>query len=274
MVSVAAIQMVSSDQVEQNLRDTELLVTQAAEQGAQLVVLPENFALLSSSKSRETGMKETTPDGPVRSFVADLARRRQLWIVAGSIPITVRPDGAAMESRVRAACFVYDSQGNEVARYDKIHLFDVDVADDFGSYRESDTIEPGDAVRTVATPFGCLGLSICYDLRFPELYRQLLQRGAEIITVPSAFTAVTGAAHWEVLLRARAVENLCYVIGANQGGRHSKTRETYGHSMVVDPWGRMLASREKGPGVVMASLDRGYLEELRQRMPVIKHRRL
>jgi len=274
VVSVAAIQMVSGNEVEQNLRNAESLVTKAVNEGAKLVVLPENFALFSAAKQRDVGLQEVTSTGPIRQFIADLARRCQVWIVAGSIPVAVRPTGEAMESRIRAACFVYDSNGREVARYDKVHLFDVDVADRFGSYRESDTIEPGDTLHTVETPFGCLGLSICYDLRFPELFRQLLQRGAEIIAVPSAFTAVTGAAHWEVLLRARAVENLCYVIGANQGGKHTKTRETFGHSMVVDPWGRVLASREKGAGAVVASLDMTYLQETRQRMPVIQHRRL
>lgn len=274
MTRVAAIQMVSGSQVGKNLRDAEVLIEKAAAQGAKLVVLPENFALLSTAKLRETGLRETSPAGPIRTFVSAMAERHKLWIVAGSIPVATRPDGEAMDSRVRAACFVYDERGEEVVRYDKIHLFDVDVDDSFGSYRESDTIEPGAVVQLVETPFGRVGLSICYDLRFPELYRELLTQGAEIITVPSAFTAVTGAAHWEVLLRARAIENLCYVIGADQGGRHSKTRESFGHSMIVDPWGKVLAKKETGPGVVLAEVDLESLAELRERMPVARHRHL
>lgn len=274
MVCVAAIQMVSGDNIDTNLEVTQSLVKGATEQGAQLVVLPENFALFSTAKLQQAGIQEIESAGPIRSFLSNLARNNKVWIVAGSVPVAARPDGHLLENHVRAACFVYDDQGNEVCRYDKIHLFDVDVADSYGSYRESDAIEPGERVQVVETPFGRLGLSICYDLRFPELFRLLSDKGAEIITLPSAFTAVTGMAHWEVLLRARAIENLCYIVGANQGGRHSKSRETFGHSMIVDPWGRVLAQKDKGAGVVLADINMEYLKEIRARMPVAKHQRL
>ncbi len=274
MSRVAAIQMTSGNLVEENLREIKRLIHAAVDQGAELVVLPENFALLSTAKLRQAGLLEVAQSGPIRSFVAALAKDYSVWIVAGSIPLAARPDGTAISDRVRSACIVYDDQGNERARYDKIHLFDVDVADEFGSYRESDSIEPGDQVQLLDTPFGRLGLSICYDLRFPELFRLLLERGAEIITVPAAFTAVTGAAHWEVLLRARAIENLSYIIGANQTGRHSATRVSYGHTMIIDPWGRVLAGKEGGEGVVIAEIELSYLRKVRHEMPVVSHRRL
>lgn len=269
----AALQMVSTDRLEDNLAVLDQLLAQAAANDVKLAVLPENFALFSSAKLRAAGALEVSDAGPIRSFVAAAAQRHGLWLVAGSLPVAARPDGMPLAQRVRSACFVYDDQGNEVARYDKIHLFDVDVQDSFGRYRESDTIEPGDQLVLVDTPCGRLGLSICYDLRFPELYRALSAQGAEIFAVPAAFTAVTGAAHWQVLLRARAIENLCYVIAADQGGRHSATRETYGHSMLVDPWGQVLAYQETGEGLVMAEMDLDYLHEVRAQMPVLQHQR-
>ena len=273
MVCVAAIQMVSGDNIDTNLEVTQSLVKGATEQGAQLVVLPENFALFSTAKLQQAGIQEIESAGPIRSFLSNLARNNKVWIVAGSVPVAARPDGHLLENHVRAACFVYDDQGNEVCRYDKIHLFDVDVADSYGSYRESDAIEPGERVQVVETPFGRLGLSICYDLRFPELFRLLSDKGAEIITLPSAFTAVTGMAHWEVLLRARAVENLCYVLAAAQGGTHPSGRMTWGDSMVVDPWGGVLDRLAKGPGVVTAEVDRDRIADLRASLPALEHRR-
>lgn len=273
MTLMAAIQMRSGDRIDKNLIEAERLVKYAVEQGAQWVVLPENFALLATDKLYSTGLGEVHSKGPIRSFVSELATRYNIWIVAGSIPVTARPDKSPVDGRVRAVCFVYDNRGIEVARYDKIHLFDVQVDDQYGSYMESESIEPGDEVKVLDTPFGRLGLTICYDLRFPELFRLLCEKGAEIITVPSAFTAVTGAAHWELLLRARAVENLCYLVGADQSGRHSETRQSFGHSMVVNPWGEVLARKSRGPGVVLADIDLDYLATLRKRMPVAEHRR-
>jgi len=179
-----------------------------------------------------------------------------------------------LEKRVRAVCLVLNELGEEVARYDKIHLFDVDVVDAYGSYRESDTVEPGNQVVLVDTPCGRLGLSICYDLRFAELFHQLRQQGAEIITVPSAFTAMTGAAHWQVLLQARAIETQCYLLAPNQCGQHSETRQSYGHSMVIDAWGEVVASLQDQPGVVCTEIDLERLAEVRQRMPVAQHSRL
>ncbi len=269
--------MSSCDQVEVNLEVTQDLVNQAVDQGAELVILPENFALLASEKLLAASKKEVTERGPIRSFVSGLAREKKVWIIAGSVPVAAKPDTGSSEAeaetaRVRAACFVYDNRGQQQARYDKIHLFDVDVGDAHGSYRESEVIEPGAKLVTVDTPVGRVGLSICYDLRFPELYRLLADMGAEIITVPSAFTAKTGAAHWHSLLRARAIENICYLIAPNQSGKHSMNRESYGHSMIVDPWGQIIGELPAGQGVVIADLDLAYLRSLRAKMPVQQHR--
>lgn len=269
---VAVLQMVSGADIQKNLHQVESLIQRAVDQGARLVVLPENFALLSSEKLYAAGMRERGPERPIRTAMASQAKHHGIWIVAGSIPLAQRPDGGNMKSKVRAVCFVYDDQGNEVARYDKIHLFDVDVDDEYGGYRESDYIERGAAAVVVDTPLGKLGLSICYDLRFPELYRQLVDQGAQLLCIPSAFTRTTGAAHWETLVRARAIENICYVLAPDQGGRHSPRRETYGNSMIVSPWGEVLARHDTGEAVVVADIDLAYLARLRNRMPIMKHR--
>ncbi len=266
---VAVVQMVSGADLEANLAATARLVEQAVGEGAGLVLLPENFAVFDTAQLLRQGRLEQSDARPVRRFLAELARTHGVWLVAGSLPIL-----SDRGERVRAACLVLDDRGREVARYDKIHLFDVDVADAQAAYRESAQIEPGDAVVVVDTPFGRLGLSICYDLRFPELYRRLLDKGAELISVPAAFTRVTGEAHWEVLIRSRAIENQCYLLAANQGGVHTARRETSGDSMIVDPWGRILGRQALGEGVVTAALDRAYLAELREKMPIQAHRRL
>lgn len=269
----AAIQMVSGGELETNLSEAARLLTQASEQGAQLAVLPETFSMFSTKKLRSLGEQEET-EGTVQQFLSEQSKRLGLWIVGGTTPMIRRIDDSLIEEeRVRAACMVYSAEGKQVARYDKIHLFDVDVNDAHGSYRESQTMEPGDSIAVVDTPLGKLGLTVCYDLRFPELYIELAKQGAEIITVPSAFTARTGEAHWQTLLRARAIENLCYVIGADQGGEHTAKRETHGESMIVDPWGRVKASLNKGPGVVLAEIDRDYIKELRGQLPVHQHKR-
>ena len=274
MTHIAALQMVSSSEVDENLSAARCLAEQAAADGAKLIVLPENFALLSTRKLYAAGLVERSPQGPMRSFTSQLARDLGIWIVAGSIPVASRRDGTPLDQRVRAVCFAYDDQGTEVARYDKIHLFDVDVDDSFGRYRESETIEPGEEIKVIDTPCGRIGLSICYDLRFPELYRALLAEGAEVIVVPAAFTAATGAVHWEVLLRARAIENLCYVVAADQGGKHSSTRTSWGHSMIIDPWGKIIAEHAEGEAIVSAKIDLDYLQKMRRQMPVASHRRL
>jgi predicted amidohydrolase len=274
-VRVAAIQLVSRSEVEKNLRSAEYWIRKAAAQGAQLIVLPENFYLLESRRLLLIGEQEITATGRVRTALSVLARENNVWLIAGSLPCACRPDGSAISDKVRSVCWVFNNHGETVARYDKIHLFDVDIEDDYGSYRESALVEAGDDVTDVDTPFGRVGLSICYDLRFPELYRKLAVGGADLVVIPAAFTFKTGEAHWEILLRARAIENQVFVIAANQGGRHSDRRETFGHSMIIDPWGVVLAVQEAmGEGLVIADLDLQKQKQIRKTMPVLSHRRL
>lgn len=269
MTLAAVIQMTSSADVQHNLHTAHALLHRAAQQGAQLAALPENFALMGLSDQDKLAVAETDGDGPLQSWLADTARELGLWIVAGTLPI--RRTG---EARVAAACLVVNARGERVARYDKIHLFDVEVDDATRSYRESATVAPGQQIVLVETPIGRLGLAICYDVRFPELFRSLSQRGAEVLVLPSAFTTPTGRAHWQVLLRARAIENLCYLLAPAQTGLHANGRETYGHSMIVDPWGEILQQQEAGIGVVIAALDRDRQRTLRHSFPALAHRRL
>lgn len=278
---VAVVQMVSSADVHANLRAASGMIARAREQGAELILLPENFAVLDGGPLSQFAEPESDAQGLLQRFLSEQARVTGAWVIAGSLPLSTRPLAAGQQAaeavsggRVRPACLVYDTQGELVARYDKMHLFDVQVEDRQAQYSESRSFEPGGRIVCVDTPVGRIGLSICYDLRFPELYRKLLEQGAEILTVPSAFTKVTGEAHWEVLLRARAIENQCYVLAANQGGVHNATRETWGHSMIVDPWGRVLAQVDKGEGIAVAELDLVSLHALRSRMPIQSHRRL
>lgn len=272
---VAAIQMVSGHDVEDNLKEARRLLAQAADLGASVAVLPENFAVLSTRKMLECGSRESSPDAPIQAFLAEQAAALGIWIVGGSLPIAGRPDGSSVPDRVRASCVVFNDQGQQVARYDKIHLFDAMVEDAQGQYRESDTFEPGEDLVVVDTPAGRLGLAVCYDLRFPELFRKLREQGAEWVCLPSAFTWNTGDAHWHALIRARAIENQVWVVAPGQGGYNSERRRTYGHSLVSDPWGRIVSEQEEdGPGVVTAELDMDRLKEIRTRMPVWEHRRL
>ncbi len=210
---------------------------------------------------------ETEGIGPVQDFLAEQALRHRLWLVGGTVSLQ-----ASGSNRVRAACLLFDDQGRRVARYDKVHLFDVRVVGSRERYAESATIEPGNRYVVVDTPFGRLGLAVCYDLRFPEQFRAMVDQGMEIMALPAAFTATTGAAHWEVLLRARAIENQCYVIAAAQGGRHSNGRETFGDSLLIDPWGLILDRLAWGPGVALANLDRAFLESIRRQFPALEHR--
>ena len=272
--TVAAIQMVSTSNIDDNLNQASLLLAKAAEQGARVAVLPENFAVLDTANMPLHGGRERTTDGPIRGFLAEQARKHGLWIVGGSLPIGARPDGTDTGNRVRASCVVVDDQGREVARYDKIHLFDAMVEDSQGQYRESDTFEPGEDLVTVDTPLGRLGLSICYDLRFPEFFRQLREKEVDWVTLPSAFTWNTGDAHWHPLVQARAIENQVWMAAPGQGGQNSERRRTYGHSMIVDPWGRVLKELAEGAGVIVADLDPDYQRQVRERMPVWEHRRL
>jgi nitrilase len=272
--TVAAIQMVSGRDIESNLEEAGRLLQSAAESGARVAVLPENFAVLSTSQMLEQGRSETGADARIRPFLAEQARTLGLWIVGGSLPVASRPEGQAIENRVRATCLVYDDRGTEVARYDKIHLFDAMVEDAHGQYRESDTFEPGSDLVTVDTPAGVLGLAICYDLRFPEVFRGLRARGAEWISLPSAFTYNTGSAHWHALVRARAIENQVWLVAPGQGGQNGPRRRTYGHSMICDPWGEITHEMEEGPGLVTGDLDLERLRKIRDGMPVWSHRRL
>jgi nitrilase len=265
---VAAVQLTSTPDVASNLASIGSLIERSADSGARLVVLPENVALMGRKETDKLEAAESDGSGPIQDFLAEAAAKNRIWLVGGTIPIRT-PSG-----KVYAASPVYDDSGRRVARYDKIHLFDVDVPGSREQYRESNTIEPGNTPLVLDTPFGRLGVAVCYDLRFPELFRYLAAQGLDILALPSAFTAATGKAHWDVLVRARAVENLCYVVAANQGGAHPNGRETYGHSMVVDPWGSVLAELEAEPGVALAGLSLRRIEEVRTTFPALRHRRI
>ena len=265
---VAALQMVSTSNLEENLRTAAHLIARAAEGGARLVVLPETFAMFSTRAQQSLGEREAQDKPPLREFVRQQARLHRVWIVAGTIPF-VEGDGG----RVYASSFVVDEQGCEVARYDKIHMFDVDVEDSHGSYRESDTFRPGHRVVVVDSPVGRLGVAVCYDIRFPELFRAMFAQGVDIIAVPAAFTLHTGEAHWLPLLRARAIESQCYIIGANQGGRHSESRSTSGGSVIIDGWGTVLAEAGRGEACVSADIDPESLAAIRRNMPLAGHLR-
>ncbi|MEX2130688.1 MAG: carbon-nitrogen hydrolase family protein [Pseudohongiellaceae bacterium] len=274
---VAAVQMVSKANIHDNLESARRLIAEAAARNAQLVLLPENFAVLDGGPLQQYGEIEGASQTLLQRFLAEQAKIHRLILVAGTIPLLSRPgkpDEILTDGRVRPACLVYGRDGAVLARYDKMHLFDVTVEDRQAEYSESRSFEPGDELATVKTDLGHLGLSICYDLRFPELYRRLRESGAELITVPSAFTHTTGKAHWEPLLRARAIENQCYVIAANQGGIHNERRETWGHSMIVDPWGTVLDCIPSGEGIAVAGIDLALLRKIRHNMPVMSHRRI
>ncbi len=268
MTQVAAIQMTSGPDVAANLFEAGRLITQAVESGAKLIVLPENFCLMPMKDSGRLREVELLDDGHIQNFMAEASRRHKIWLVGGTVPLTTdNPE------KCRSSCLVYNSLGERVARYDKIHLFDVEL-NNSEAYTESATIEAGEEVVVVETPFGRLGLAICYDLRFPELFRQLSEKGAQILAVPSSFTAITGSVHWEVLVRARAIENQAYVLAAAQGGFHANGRETYGDTMIVDPWGRITNRLSRGPGVVLSDVDLDLLGDIRKNLPSLKHRRL
>jgi Predicted amidohydrolase len=266
----AVIQLRSGGDVSRNLARIETLLKQAAEQGAALALLPENCSHFGARERDKLAVAEADGSGPIQDRLADIARRVGLWVVAGSVPLRVDGDDA----RVHAACLVYDERGERRARYDKIHLFDVEVPGG-QRYHESASIAAGPTrVVTLDSPVGRLGLSVCYDLRFPELYRALSAAGAEVLCVPSAFTVPTGRAHWNALLAARAIENQCYVLAAAQQGSHPNGRETYGHSLIFDPWGERLAMRPRGEGVALAELSSTRLAEVRSRFPALSHRRM
>lgn len=260
---VAAVQMVSGGDVAANLAQAGPLIAAAAAKRAQLVVLPEYFGIFGARATDKVAVRELDGDGPQQAFLARQARQHGLWLVGGTVPV-----GCTDPGRVRSACLVYGPDGARVARYDKIHLFAFSRGDEH--YEEGRTIEPGTTPVAIDAPCGRVGLSVCYDLRFPELYRSL--GTLALILVPSAFTATTGVAHWHLLLRARAVENQCYVLAAAQGGTHPNGRRTYGHSVLIDPWGRIVAERKDGPGIVVGDVDPARLAEVREELPALAHR--
>ncbi|HSI43447.1 MAG TPA: carbon-nitrogen hydrolase family protein [Methylotenera sp.] len=263
IIKIAGIQMASGPHVSANLSETERLVEIAVNQGARLVVLPEYFAIMGLKETDKVNVKEEEGKGPIQNFLSKIAKKHKIWLIGGSVPMV-----SNFPNKVRNSCLVYDDKGKQVARYDKIHLFGLDLGNEH--YHEEKTIEAGDAVKVVETPFGKIGLSICYDLRFPELYRAMGE--VNIIVIPSAFTDTTGKAHWESLIRARAIENLSYVIAPAQGGYHLSGRETHGNSMIVDPWGVVLDRLPRGSGVVIATMNPQYQASLRNSLPALKHR--
>lgn len=259
----AAIQMASGPNVAGNLSEARRLIAKAARQGAKLVVLPEFFAIMGMTDRDKIAVCEQPGHGVIQSFLGEMAQQHKIWLVGGSIPLA-----AGTPDKVLNSCLVFDEQGKQVARYDKIHLFNLELGNE--RYDEAQTIEPGNRVTVVDSPFGRIGLAVCYDLRFPELFRAMKE--VDIIVLPAAFTETTGKMHWEVLVRARAVENLAYVIAAAQGGYHVNGRETHGNSMIVDPWGNILDRLPRGSGVVLAEINPLYQTSLRNSLPALTHR--
>jgi deaminated glutathione amidase len=264
-IRIAAIQMSAGPKIAGNLEEAARLLEIAAAQGAKLAALPEYFCIMGMEDADKVAVREQVDSGPIQEFLSNIAKRLGIWLVGGSIPlVSSRPD------KVRNSCLVYDDKGKQVARYDKIHLFGLELGNE--RYAEEETIEAGCGVVALETPFGRIGLSICYDLRFPELYRSMGQ--VDIIFAPAAFTATTGKAHWETLIRARAIENLAYVVAPAQGGYHINGRETHGDSMIVDPWGVILNRLPRGAGVVIAEINPEYQASLRNSLPALNHRTL
>jgi predicted amidohydrolase len=264
-VRIAAVQMASGPNIKGNLNEARRLIEIAVEQGAKLVALPEYFAIMGLRDRDKVAQREEPGRGPIQEFLSATAKKHKIWLVGGSVPLV-----SSQQDKVRNSSLIFDDKGRLAARYDKIHLFGFEMGKE--RYAEDQTIEPGKEVVTVDSPVGRLGLSICYDLRFPELYRAMKQ--VDIILVPSAFTETTGKAHWETLIRARAIENLAYVLAPAQGGYHLNGRETHGDSMVVDPWGVVLDRLPRGSGVVIAGVNLAHLRRLRQSLPALTHRTL
>lgn len=262
---VAAVQMASGPNVAGNLQEAARLIELAAASGARMVALPEYFAIMGMKETDKVAVREKPGNGPIQSFLSETAKKHGIWLIGGSAPLE-----SSVPDKVRNTCLVYDNLGKQVARYDKIHLFSFSLGEE--NYAEERTIEPGNQVVTFDSPFGKVGLSICYDLRFPELYRAMAD--VDIILIPSAFTATTGKAHWEPLIRSRAIENLAYVIAPAQGGYHVNGRETHGDSMIVDPWGVVLDRLPRGSGVVVAGINPSYQRTIRSSLPALTHRTL
>ncbi|MBN8282305.1 carbon-nitrogen hydrolase family protein [Zoogloea sp.] len=262
---IAAIQMVSGPEVDRNLAEADRLIGEAAAAGARLAVLPEYFPLITGDETAKVRIRELEGAGPLQDFLRDAARRHKLWLIGGSCPMA-----ADSPDKVKNSTLVFDDDGRRVARYDKVHLFGFRKGEE--CYDESATIEAGNEVVAFEAPCGQVGLSICYDLRFPELFRAMGE--VDLIVLPAAFTYTTGQAHWEILLRARAIENQCYVLASAQGGRHPSGRRTWGDSMIIDPWGEVLARLPEGPGVVVADLDPARIADVRASLPALRHRKI
>lgn len=271
-VRVAAVQMVSAATVDANLKTAERLIAEAAAAGAGLVVLPEYFCIMGFKDTDKVAVREAANDGPIQAFLSEQAIRHRLWLVGGTVPVDA---GEGVVDRIRNTTFVFAPDGTVAARYDKIHLFGFRKGAE--SYDESRTIAAGNRPvafeATLSDQPIRVGLSICYDLRFPELYRSFAAGGApDLLLVPAAFTHTTGSAHWEILLRARAIENQCYVLASAQGGKHENGRRTWGQSMLIDPWGEIVAQRAEGEGVVVGAIDPQRIAEVRENLPALKHR--
>ncbi|HIA00515.1 MAG TPA: carbon-nitrogen hydrolase family protein [Myxococcales bacterium] len=266
MTRVAGIQMASGPNVSANLMEVDRLIALAVADGAELVVLPENFALVEWDCKGQLAIRESEGEGPIQDFLSAQASKHGIWLVGGTLPLRTQNS-----EKVNAAVLVFDDRGVCVARYNKMHLFDVHVAESNEDFHESSVFVAGQSPVVLETPFGKMGLAVCYDLRFPELFRHMLQQGVELIALPAAFTAVTGKAHWEVLVRARAIENLCYVVASAQGGYHACGRETHGNTMIVDPWGTLIDHLAKGSGVVCGDIDRDRVTQIRDSFPVTQH---
>jgi predicted amidohydrolase len=262
---VAAVQMISAPEAQINIQRAERLIREAAQAGAEMVLLPEYWSVLGLKDTDKLAHAEVAGSGPLQEFMSDMARQCGIWLIGGTVPLI-----SAEPGKVFNTLLAYGPDGKLAARYDKLHLFGFSRGEE--SYDESRTISAGAAVVTLETPLGRIGLSICYDLRFPELYRAM--GACTLIVVPAAFTYTTGSAHWEILLRARAIENQCFVLAAAQGGIHKNGRRTWGHSMLIDPWGEICAQHAEGEGVVLGRVDAAQLEEVRMSLPALKHRKL
>ena len=268
MSRIAAIQMTSTAEVQHNLKIAAEHIQKAVDGGAKLAVLPEMFAIIGVSPDALLRVKEQYGQGPIQDFLAEQSARHNIWLVGGTIPLQ-----GQLPNKATAACLVFNEQGVCAARYNKIHLFDV-IAQENEVYQESATIEPGHEIKVIDTPLGKLGLAVCYDVRFPELFKILMNKGAEIITLPSAFTVPTGSAHWEILVRARAIDTFCYMVAPAQVGTHANGRKTYGHSLIVAPGGQILAELTEKTGVISAEIERSKIQEIRHRIPVLQHQRI
>jgi nitrilase len=264
-IKVAAVQMVSTPVVDENFAAARRLIGEAVQQDAQLVLLPEYWPIMGMREADKVAHAEHVQGGPIQQFMSEIAREHGIWLIGGTLPMVAPEDGKVLNTTL-----VYDPSGRQVCRYDKIHLFSFTKGEE--SYDEARTIVHGTSVAAFDAPFGKVGLSVCYDLRFPELYRALGE--CALIVMPAAFTYTTGKAHWEILLRARAIENQCYVLASAQGGHHPNGRRTWGHSMLVDPWGEMKAVLPEGEGIVVGDIDSSHLQRVRESLPALKHRKL